>query len=161
LGLIDGVVIDTHFVRRGRIGRLFQTVVSNPRVLGIGWERIQDHTTNIKWKVPVLVILVDGRDIKDTNLTQVKLGQPISINNLVVHVMSMNDTYNIETHKMQIKLRNTFNIRYRKSIMKIIIHGGFFSESSSQETKIAKQTALKRIVKDSFQFLKTHSAVEQ
>jgi L-asparaginase len=45
--------------------------------------------------------------------------------------------------------------------MKIIIHGGFFSESSvSQETKIAKQTALKRIVKDSFQFLKTHSAVE-
>jgi L-asparaginase len=36
-----------------------------------------------------------------------------------------------------------------------------FSESSvSQETKIAKQTALKRIVKDSFQFLKTHSAVE-
>jgi cyanophycinase-like exopeptidase len=39
-----------------------------------------------------LVILVDGRDIKDTNITQVQLGQPISINNLVVHVMSMNDT---------------------------------------------------------------------
>jgi L-asparaginase len=45
--------------------------------------------------------------------------------------------------------------------MKIIIHGGFFSESSvSQETKIAKQTALERIVKNSFQFLKTHSALE-
>jgi cyanophycinase len=39
LGLIDGVVIDTH--REGRIGRLFQTVVSNPRVLGIDWEKIQ------------------------------------------------------------------------------------------------------------------------
>jgi cyanophycinase len=36
LGLIDGVIIDTHFVRRGRIGRLFQAVVSNPRILGIG-----------------------------------------------------------------------------------------------------------------------------
>jgi cyanophycinase len=48
-----------------------------------------------------LVILVDGRDIK-TNITQVQLGQPISINNLVVHVMSMNDTYDIGTHKMQI-----------------------------------------------------------
>jgi cyanophycinase len=47
-----------------------------------------------------LVILVD-RDIKDTNITQVQLGQPISIN-LVVHVMSMNDTYDIGTHKMQI-----------------------------------------------------------
>jgi hypothetical protein len=60
-----------------------------------------------------LVILVDGRDIKDTNLTQVKLGQPISINNLVVHVMSMNDTYNIKTHKCKLKLHNTFNIRFK------------------------------------------------
>lgn len=45
--------------------------------------------------------------------------------------------------------------------MKIIIHGGFFSESStSQETKVAKQNALLRIVKDSYEYLKTHSAVE-
>lgn len=45
--------------------------------------------------------------------------------------------------------------------MKIIIHGGFFSESStSQETKVAKQNALLQIVKDSYEFLKTHSAVE-
>jgi L-asparaginase len=45
--------------------------------------------------------------------------------------------------------------------MKIIIHGGFFSESSTnQETKVAKQIALLRIAKDSFKYLKTHSAVE-
>jgi len=45
--------------------------------------------------------------------------------------------------------------------MKIIIHGGFFSESSTcHETKVAKQEALLRIVKDSYVYLKTHSAVE-
>ena len=45
--------------------------------------------------------------------------------------------------------------------MKIIIHGGFFSESStSNETKVAKQQALLRIVKESYDFLKTHSALE-
>lgn len=45
--------------------------------------------------------------------------------------------------------------------MKLIIHGGFFSESSTNhETKIAKQNALERIVKDSYDFLKTHSAIE-
>lgn len=44
---------------------------------------------------------------------------------------------------------------------KIIIHGGFFSESSTNhETKVAKQEALLRIVKDSYEYLKTHSAVE-
>ncbi len=45
--------------------------------------------------------------------------------------------------------------------MKIIIHGGFFSESSTNhETKVAKQNALLRIVKDSYGYLKTHSALE-
>ena len=45
--------------------------------------------------------------------------------------------------------------------MKIIIHGGFFSESSTNhETKVAKQEALQQIVMDSYNFLKTHSALE-
>lgn len=45
--------------------------------------------------------------------------------------------------------------------MKLIIHGGFFSEShTNQETKIAKQKALKRIAMASYDYLKTHSAVE-
>jgi len=45
--------------------------------------------------------------------------------------------------------------------MKVIIHGGFFSESSTNhETKVAKQSALERIVKDSYEYLKTHSALE-
>ena len=45
--------------------------------------------------------------------------------------------------------------------MKIIIHGGFFSESSTNhETKIAKQNALERIVKNSYDFLKSHTALE-
>ena len=45
--------------------------------------------------------------------------------------------------------------------MKIIIHGGFFSESSTNhETKVAKQNALLKIAKDSYNYLKTHSAVE-
>jgi cyanophycinase len=106
LGLIDGVVIDTHFVRRGRIGRLFQTVVSNKFWVGLG-EDTGLLITNIQMEAigSGLVILVDGRDIKDTNLTQVKLGQPISINNLVVHVMSMNDTYNMKRIKCKLKLQ--------------------------------------------------------
>jgi L-asparaginase len=45
--------------------------------------------------------------------------------------------------------------------MKLIIHGGFFSESStSAETKLAKQEALRRIAASSFEFLKTHTALE-
>ena len=45
--------------------------------------------------------------------------------------------------------------------MKIIIHGGFFTESSTSDaTKVAKQDALRRIVRAGHDYLKTHSALE-
>ena len=45
--------------------------------------------------------------------------------------------------------------------MKLLIHGGFFSEfSQSNETKLAKQAAMERIAKSSYEFLKTHTALE-
>lgn len=45
--------------------------------------------------------------------------------------------------------------------MKIIIHGGFFSESSqSNEVKVAKQNSLKAIAKKSYEFLQNNSAFD-
>ncbi|RZK57410.1 MAG: asparaginase [Pedobacter sp.] len=45
--------------------------------------------------------------------------------------------------------------------MKVIIHGGFFSESSTnQEMKLAKQNALAEIVTKAHAFLTTHTALE-
>jgi len=45
--------------------------------------------------------------------------------------------------------------------MKIIIHGGFFSESDqSHEVKVAKQESLKTIAKQSFDFLRDNSAYD-
>jgi cyanophycinase len=107
LSLIQDVIIDTHFVQRGRIGRLFQAVVGNPRTLGIGLGEDTGLLITGDGKMEAigsgLVILVDGRQIRDTNLTQVDLGKPISINNMVVHVMSMFDTYDLNTKEMEIK----------------------------------------------------------
>lgn len=105
LGFIDNVIIDTHFVQRGRIGRLFQSVVNNPRTLGIGLGEdtglfiYDDKMTAVG---SGLVILVDGRFIKDTNLTNINLGDPISIDNLTVHVMSQNDYFDLKTKDMTI-----------------------------------------------------------
>jgi L-asparaginase len=45
--------------------------------------------------------------------------------------------------------------------MKLLIHGGFFSEfSQSNEVKLAKQAAMERIAKNSYEFLNNHSAIE-
>jgi len=106
LGLINDVIIDTHFVHRGRIGRLFQAVVSNPMALGIGLGEDTGLLINGKQMEAIgsgLVILVDGRHIKDSNITEVDLGEPISIENLVAHVMSMGDLYDLDTHTLRIQ----------------------------------------------------------
>lgn len=105
LGFMENVIVDTHFVQRGRIGRLFQAVVNNPRTLGIGLG--EDTGLYIDGDIMTaigsgLVILVDGRFIKDTNLTNIDLGQPISIDNLIVHVMSQNDFYDLKTKDLTI-----------------------------------------------------------
>ncbi|MBB4805667.1 L-asparaginase [Chryseobacterium defluvii] len=45
--------------------------------------------------------------------------------------------------------------------MKLIIHGGFFSESDqSNEVKTAKQNSLKKIAQQAFEYLRSHSALD-
>lgn len=105
LGFIENVIVDTHFVQRGRIGRLFQAVVNNPRTLGIGLGEDTGLFIDNDIMTAIgsgLVILVDGRFIKDTNLTNVQLGQPISIDNLIVHVLSQNDFYDLKAKDLTI-----------------------------------------------------------
>ena len=105
LGFIENVIVDTHFVQRGRIGRLFQAVVNNPRTLGIGLGEDTGLYIDGDTMTAIgsgLVILVDGRFIKDTNLTNIELGQPISIDNLIVHVLSQNDYFDLKSKDLKI-----------------------------------------------------------
>ncbi len=106
LGFIDGVIVDTHFVQRGRIGRLLYAAASNPGILGIG---LGEDTglfitkgTRMEAIGSGMVILVDGRKMSDTNLTDVQIGQPVSINNMIVHVMCDGDVYDLKTHRLEI-----------------------------------------------------------
>jgi cyanophycinase len=62
-----------------------------------------------------LVMLVDGKSIRDTNITDVSIGTPISIDHVVVHVMAMHDLYDLETSKMIINKNHKKDVdRYAK-----------------------------------------------
>jgi len=106
LGFIDGVIVDTHFVQRGRIGRLLYAAASNPGILGIGLgEDTGLYISNGNKMEAIgsgMVILVDGRDMTDTNLTDVEMGQPVSIKNMTVHVMCDGDVYDLNAHQLNI-----------------------------------------------------------
>lgn len=110
LGFISNVIIDTHFVTRGRIGRLLQIVVANPRLLGIGLEEnaalLITGDNKMEAIGPGMVMLVDGRCIVDSNFNDIDDGEAISIENVIVHVMSKYDIYDYKKNKLTIDHKN-------------------------------------------------------
>ncbi|MCR8559459.1 cyanophycinase [Mucilaginibacter sp. BJC16-A38] len=107
LGFIDSVIIDTHFVQRGRIGRLLYAVASNPGMLGIGLGEdagllITDGTM-MEAIGSGMTILVNGRKMAETNIYDVEMGSPVSIKNMRVSVMSIFDKYDLLTNQLMIK----------------------------------------------------------
>ena len=107
LGFIDSVIIDTHFVQRGRIGRLLYAVASNPGMLGIGLGEdaglLITGGTMMEAIGSGLTILVNGRKMSETNIYEVEMGSPVSIRNMRVSVMSILDKYDLVQNQLIIK----------------------------------------------------------
>ncbi len=107
LGFIDSVIIDTHFVQRGRIGRLLYAVASNPGMLGIGLGEdaglLITEGTMMEAIGSGLTILVNGRKMAETNIYDVEMGSPVSIKNMRVSVMSIFDKYDLTLSSLNIK----------------------------------------------------------
>lgn len=96
-GFMEEVTFDSHFIQRGRFGRLCQAVVKNPESVGIGLGEDTgllitdgDHMEAIG---SGLVTIVEGRSITYTNIADIKNGEPISIENLIVHILSKGHFY--------------------------------------------------------------------
>jgi cyanophycinase len=114
LGFINNVIIDTHFVQRGRIGRLMYACASNPINLGIGLGEDTGLLITKGHEMEAigsgLIILVDATKMVNTNMSEVEMGQPVSIENLIVHVMALGDHYNLKTKKLIIGHHNTASV---------------------------------------------------
>lgn len=103
LALIKDVIIDSHFVTRGRFGRLTQAVASNPSCIGIGLgEDMGVFITEGRYLEAVgsgLVIIIDGHNILHSNIADLKEGSPISIENLIVHVLAKGNCFDLYRRK--------------------------------------------------------------
>ena len=97
LALIKDVIIDTHFVTRGRFGRLAQAVAGNPGCIGIGLGEDTGVLIREGNKMEAigsgLVLIFDGHDVKYSSIADIEEGQPISIEHLIVHVMAKGNYY--------------------------------------------------------------------
>lgn len=97
LGLIDTVIIDSHFEKRGRFGRLAQAVAGNPGCIGIGLGEDTGMLITEGNKMEAigsgLVMILDGHDIGHSNIADIPDGNPISLENLKVHLCEKGNGY--------------------------------------------------------------------
>lgn len=105
LGFLNNVIVDTHFDKRGRFNRLAQAVAAQPGAIGIGLGEdtgiIVSEGNSLKTIGSGSVLIIDGQKIEYNNIADIKFGQPISVENVIVHIMSKGDVYNLETRKYE------------------------------------------------------------
>lgn len=97
LSLMPDVIIDSHFIKRGRFSRLAQAVASNPACTGIGLGEdtgvIVTGSNHLEVIGSGAVVIIDGRDIRQSNITEVTVGTPISVDNLRVNILVRGNSY--------------------------------------------------------------------
>jgi cyanophycinase len=99
LGLMPGVIFDSHFINRRRFGRLAEAVALHPEKLGVG---LGEDTGVIIREGNILeiigsgiVVIFDGSNLNYSQYDKLRSRVPISLANLTVHILSTQDRYNI------------------------------------------------------------------
>ena len=97
LGFMDNVIFDSHFEKRGRFGRLAQAVAANPGCIGIGLGEDTGMLITDGNKMEAvgsgLVMIIDGHEIKHSNIADIPDGNPISVENIKVHFCEKGNGY--------------------------------------------------------------------
>lgn len=106
MGLIKDLVIDTHFIRRGRFGRLAEAMAMHPGLLGLGLAEdtgiIIKGGSNFRVIGSGMVILFDPSQLTHNSHEVLPPGTPISMSNLVVHILANSDRFTLGNRKIEI-----------------------------------------------------------
>ncbi len=106
MGFIPNLIIDSHFIRRGRFGRLAEAVARFPKMIGIGLAEdtgLVIKNCNMAEVIGSgMVILFDPRKLKHNNQKVVQDGSPMSLTNLKTHILANGDRFDIKKKKVKI-----------------------------------------------------------
>lgn len=103
LGFMDDVIFDSHFEKRGRFGRLAQAVATNPACIGIGLGEDTGMLITEGNRMEAIgsgcVIIIDGHDMRYSNIADIPDGSPYSIENLKVHFCEKGNGYLVKERR--------------------------------------------------------------
>ncbi len=106
LSLIPELIIDTHFIRRGRFGRQSEAIAKFPNLLGFGLAEdtgmIIKNGNDCTVIGSGMVIVFDGEKLTHNNEKILEEGTPMTMANLCVHVLSNGDSFDIKNRKVSV-----------------------------------------------------------
>ena len=106
LGLLPAAIIDSHFVKRGRFGRLIESVALHPKLIGIGLGEdtgvLITEGNLVETIGSNLVIILDGHHIQHNNAAAAKKGTVLSIENITMHVLAKGNVYDMRERKFYV-----------------------------------------------------------
>jgi cyanophycinase len=106
MGFIPELIIDSHFIQRGRFGRLAEAVAKFPNLIGVGLAEdtgvIIKNCNDFKVIGSGMVVIFDGSTLTHNNEEILEMGTPMSMGNLVVHILSNSDQFVINERKIDI-----------------------------------------------------------
>ncbi|MES2760612.1 MAG: cyanophycinase [Bacteroidota bacterium] len=99
LGILKGVIVDTHFVQRGRFGRLIEATATYPSLLGIGL----GENTGVVFQNPEmvetigsnLVVLIDASQLSYNNIARIRKDDEICVQDMKLHILPKRHKFNI------------------------------------------------------------------
>lgn len=103
LGLTNRAIIDQHFNKRGRLGRLLAALSFNPFVCGLGIDEntaafiAPDGTMEVVGQGTVTVI--DPSDLRYSSMSYVGKAEAVSLIGLKLHVLASGAHFNLETRE--------------------------------------------------------------
>ena len=106
LGLLPAAIVDSHFVKRGRFGRLIEAVALYPKLIGIGLGEDTGVLITDGHLVETigsnLVIILDGFDIAHNNAAAAAKGTALSVENIRMHVLAKGNVYCMTERKFYV-----------------------------------------------------------
>jgi cyanophycinase len=103
IALMQDVIFDSHFDKRGRFGRLAQAVACNPGCIGIGLGEDTGLLIRDGNKMEAIgsgmVIIIDGHDMGYSNIADIPDENPVSYENLRVHMLAKGNLYFLKERK--------------------------------------------------------------
>jgi cyanophycinase len=106
MGFLPNIIIDTHFIHRGRFGRVAEAMAIFPELLGIGLAEdtglIIKNRNEFRVIGSGMVIVFDPSKLTHNKHEELEEGTPISMSNLVVHILANNDYFSISDRKIEI-----------------------------------------------------------